>query len=166
MMNQNLAGVAHDGVAAVEHGRGDAVDRHMGRRAGFAERELWNMNIRPALVGSANLDMGRPDYLAHFSVSSAMSFLKSAGEPASTSAPRSAIRAFILGSARAALISLLSLSTISAGVFSGAPMPEVAPGYGTTGLSGGAGCSVMVDGADNEENQTEVRCRREGEDSA
>jgi hypothetical protein len=43
---------------------------------------------------------------------------------------------------------------------------EVAPGYGTTGLSGGAGCSVMVDGADNEENQTEVRCRREGEDSA
>ena len=43
---------------------------------------------------------------------------------------------------------------------------EVVPGFGTTGLSGGAGCSVMVDGADDEENETEVRCRREGEDSA
>ena len=37
--------------------------------------------------------------------------------------PRSASRAFILGSARAALISLLSLSMISAGVFLGAPTP-------------------------------------------
>ena len=44
-------------------------------------------------------------------------------------------------------------------------MREVAPGFGTKGLSGGAGCSVMVDGADDEENETEVRCRREGEDS-
>jgi len=47
-----------------------------------------------------------------------------------------------------------------------AEYPEVVPGFGTTGLSGGAGCSVMVDGADDEENETEVRCRREGEDSA
>ena len=62
--------------------------------------------------------------LAHFSVSSAMSLPKSAGEPASTVPPRSASRALILGSARAALISLLSLSTISAGVFLGAPMPN------------------------------------------
>src|SRR6516164_6314260 len=38
-------------------------------------------------------------------------------------APNSASRAFILGSARAALISLLSLSTISTGVFFGAPTP-------------------------------------------
>jgi hypothetical protein len=43
---------------------------------------------------------------------------------------------------------------------------EVAPGFGTKGLSGGGGCSVMVDGADDEETETEVRCRREGEDSA
>ena len=54
--------------------------------------------------------------LPHFSVSSAMSLPKSAGEPASTVPPRSASRALILGSARPALISLLSLSTISAGV--------------------------------------------------
>src|SRR5450631_1519316 len=61
--------------------------------------------------------------LPHFSVSAAMSFLKSAGERTSVVEPRSAIRAFTLGSARAALISLLSLSTISAGVFLGAPIP-------------------------------------------
>src|SRR6266550_2756087 len=61
--------------------------------------------------------------LAHFSVSSAMSLPKSAGDPVSTVAPRSASRAFIVGSARAALISLLSLSMVSAGVFRGAPTP-------------------------------------------
>ena len=38
--------------------------------------------------------------LAHFSVSSAMSLPKSAGEPASAVPPRSASRALILGSAR------------------------------------------------------------------
>ena len=61
--------------------------------------------------------------LPHFTVSSTMSLPKSAGEPGSAVEPNSASRAFILGSARAALISLLSLSTISAGVFFGAPMP-------------------------------------------
>src|SRR5262245_26964859 len=60
--------------------------------------------------------------LPHFSVSSAMSFAKSAGEPGSAS-PRSARRTFILGSARAALTSLLSCWTISAGVFLGTPTP-------------------------------------------
>src|SRR5262249_1030042 len=61
--------------------------------------------------------------LPHFSVSSAMSLPKSAGESASTSPPSSARRAFILGSARPALISVLSFSTISAGVAFGAPTP-------------------------------------------
>src|SRR6185369_897526 len=61
--------------------------------------------------------------LAHFSVSPAMNFSKSAGEPADTRHPRSARRSFILGSAKAALISWLSLSTISAGVALGAAMP-------------------------------------------
>ena len=61
--------------------------------------------------------------LPHFSVSSAMSLPNSAGEPAKRVPPKSASRALILGSARAALISLLSFSTISAGVFLGAPMP-------------------------------------------
>ena len=63
--------------------------------------------------------------LPHFSVSSAMSFPKATGEPANIVPPTSAIRAFILGSARPALISLLSLLTISAGVFAGAPRPYI-----------------------------------------
>src|SRR5215510_11046367 len=61
--------------------------------------------------------------LLHLSVSSAMSFSKSAGAPASGMPPNSASRAFILGSASAALISLLSVSTISRGVFARAPTP-------------------------------------------
>src|SRR5262245_35481567 len=61
--------------------------------------------------------------LAHFSVSSAISFPNWAGDPGSATPPRSARRAFILGSSRAELTSLLSLSTISADVFLGAPMP-------------------------------------------
>src|SRR5262249_58077875 len=61
---------------------------------------------------------------AHFSVSSAMNLPKSAGEPTSDVLPRSASRALMLGSARPALISLLSLSTTSAGVAFGAPTPN------------------------------------------
>src|SRR5215471_7562513 len=61
--------------------------------------------------------------LPHFSVSSAISLLKSAGESASASPPRLASRALFFGSARAALISLLSLSMISVGVAFGAPTP-------------------------------------------
>jgi hypothetical protein len=48
--------------------------------------------------------------LAHFSVSAAMNFRKSAGELACTKVPSSMSRALNLGSASAALISLLSLS--------------------------------------------------------
>src|SRR5262249_49079485 len=61
--------------------------------------------------------------LAHFSVSAATKLPKSEGEPAITVPPRSASRALILGSARPALISLFSFSTISAGVFFGVPTP-------------------------------------------
>jgi hypothetical protein len=61
--------------------------------------------------------------LAHFWVSSAMNVAKLVGEPGSIVPPRSAIRAFILESARAALISLLSFPMISTGVSLGAPTP-------------------------------------------
>src|SRR5262249_32073789 len=61
--------------------------------------------------------------LLHFSTSLATNLLKSAGEPGSGVPPSSAIRAFVLGSAKAALSSLLSLSTISTGVSLGAPTP-------------------------------------------
>ena len=59
----------------------------------------------------------------HFSVSSAIRFPKSTGDPPSTVSPRSVIRALISRSASTALIALLSLSMISAGEFLGAPMP-------------------------------------------
>src|SRR5262245_61302598 len=62
--------------------------------------------------------------LAHFSVSSAMSLPKSAGEPASTVPPSSVIRAFIVGSASAAFISRLSMSMMSGAVLLGAPTPN------------------------------------------
>src|SRR5712692_8712057 len=61
--------------------------------------------------------------LPHFSVSSAMSLPKWAGDPASTVAPRSVRRALMLGSARPALMCLLSLSIISADVFLGTVTP-------------------------------------------
>src|SRR5262245_33828084 len=54
--------------------------------------------------------------LAHFSVSSPTNLPKSAGEPTSTVPPPSARRLLGSGSERTALISLLSLSMISAGV--------------------------------------------------
>src|SRR5262245_46796606 len=61
--------------------------------------------------------------LAHFSVSAAMNLPTSEAEPGITVPPKSASRALSLGSTRAALISLLSLLTISAGVPAGAPRP-------------------------------------------
>ena len=61
--------------------------------------------------------------LPHFSVSLAMKLPNSAGEPASTRPPNSSNRLVTLTSTRAALISLLSVSMISADVPLGAPMP-------------------------------------------
>src|SRR5262249_10890918 len=71
----------------------------------FAE---WVMEYR----GHSTLMLAARITLAHFSVSSAMSLPKSAGEPESTEAPRSARRALIVGSARARLISLFNFSTM------------------------------------------------------
>jgi hypothetical protein len=61
--------------------------------------------------------------LPHFSVSLAISLPKSADELGRGEAPRSVNRAFTVGSASIALITLLSLSTISADVPFGAPIP-------------------------------------------
>src|SRR5450631_439663 len=61
--------------------------------------------------------------LAHFSVSSAISLLNSAGASFMGAPPKSANRACILGSARPVLISRPILSTASAGVPLGPPMP-------------------------------------------
>src|SRR5262249_16312383 len=87
----------------------------------FAERVL--RNIGSGLSRQFDLMLAPRITFPHLSVSSAMSLAKSAGEPASVVAPRSTNRALIFRSTRAALISLLSTSTISGGVFLGAPMP-------------------------------------------
>src|ERR1700719_3386062 len=60
---------------------------------------------------------------AHFCVSSEMKVPNSADEPVSIMPPSSVSLVFSLGSARPALISLLSLSMTSVGVFFGAPTP-------------------------------------------
>src|SRR6516164_6310911 len=115
---------------------------------GFAVRDLWNVALRPP--GQSALMPVNFTTLPHFSVSSAISFAKSAGEPGRVVAPNSASRAFILGSARPALISLLSLSTISVGVFLGAPTPNQGlasyPGTKspTVGISGNASARVAA----------------------
>ena len=58
---------------------------------------------------------------SHFLVSSNMNFPKSEDVINIGSAPKPIRRALLVGSASTALISLLSLSTTSAGVFLGAP---------------------------------------------
>src|SRR5262245_46964011 len=62
--------------------------------------------------------------LPHFSVSSAMSLPKSGAGHPSALPPDSTVRALILESARAALVSRFSLSMISMGVPLGAPRPN------------------------------------------
>src|SRR5262249_62326094 len=81
------------------------------RPAGFAERTSRTGES----MGYCGLMPAALITLAHFAVSSAMSFPKSAGEPASTIPPMSASRSMILALARPALVSLLRASTIAAG---------------------------------------------------
>src|SRR5215471_13707340 len=79
----------------------------------FAER-----NVMECLVGDAGhsgLMLAARITLLHFSVSLTMNVSKSAEEPANIALPRSERRACTWGSARIALISLLSLSTIAPG---------------------------------------------------
>src|SRR5262249_17831874 len=57
--------------------------------------------------------------LPHFAVSSAINSSKAAGDKVVTVAPNWSKRSFAVGSARTALISLLSFSMISRGVFFG-----------------------------------------------
>src|SRR6266481_4372783 len=117
-------------------------------RSGLVHRQV--MEYRPVERLHSGLILAARITLPHFSVSSAISFSKSAGESASTAPPRSASRALILGSARPALISLFSFSTISAGVAFGAPTPyqKLASYPGTNsakvGMSGSASARIAV----------------------
>src|SRR5215470_17100477 len=89
-------------------------------RSDFAER-----NVMECLVGAADhsgLMLAARITLRHFSVSLTMKVSKSAEEPANIALPRSERRACTWGSARIALISLLSLSMIAPGVLLRRPM--------------------------------------------
>src|SRR5215472_5586481 len=78
-------------------------DRDQTRHTPFAERALRNIRWRTRYSG---LMLAARITLPHFSVSSAMNFPKSAGVIGIGVPARSSSRAFIFGSARAALISL------------------------------------------------------------
>src|SRR5262245_27466065 len=90
----------------------------------LAANRLGHRRLTMRAIALAGLMLAARITLPHFSTSSAMSLPKSVGEPGSGEPPNSAIRVFILGSARPVFISLLSFSMISAGVAFGAPMPN------------------------------------------
>src|SRR5262249_48055653 len=96
------------------------------RRQGAHRRPAGQAQIADRLPGAqSGLMPADLTTFAHFSVSSSMSLPKSAGELAIAMAPKSASLVLILGSTSAALISLLSRSMISTGVFLGAPTPRI-----------------------------------------
>jgi hypothetical protein len=109
---------ARDGVGAcAEEAQAAMITK--GTAWSCAERNLWNV----APPRQSALMLRTRMTLPHFSVSSAMSLPKSAGEPTSVVPPKSASRAFALESASISLVSRLSLSMTSAGVPFGALMP-------------------------------------------
>src|SRR5207237_5801320 len=85
--------------------------------------EFTERGLRTRVVSHCGLMPANLITLPHFSVWSAMSLPNVAGGPGSGTFPRSARRAFSLGSTSPALTALFSTSTISAGVLRGAPIP-------------------------------------------
>src|SRR5262245_13486480 len=104
----------------------------------------------PALLHHSALMPANLITLAHFSVSVAISLLKSSGEPVIGDAPKSASRVRIVASLRQALICLLSLFMFSDGVSFGAQNPNQTPisnpgrNSPTVGTSGNAGDRVVL----------------------
>ena len=129
------ANIQHDGTNIMNIEFAIAADNQRKTSLGYM-RPLGPAGIPCAFVVGTNGNLlwhGPPQLglipaslttLAHFCISSVMNLPKSDGEPTSIMAPRLANRAFILASARPALISLLSLSMISTGAFLGRPMPH------------------------------------------
>src|SRR5262249_14639964 len=87
-------------------------------RTGLTLRNICSSDPHQSGLMPANLIT-----LPHLSVSSDMNFPKLADVIGIGSAPKAKSRALIIGSARVALIPLLSLSTIATGVSLGAPSP-------------------------------------------
>src|SRR5262245_33565424 len=82
----------------------------------------FSLNGRYGMSGHSGLMLAARITLLHFSVSLTMKASKSTEEPANIALPRSERRACTWGSARIALIALLSLSTIDPGVLLRRPM--------------------------------------------
>src|SRR5437764_5058370 len=120
------------------------IAAHCGDKGSHIVHSGHTVNDQPSLMPTVLMT------LLHFSVSSAMSLPKSPGEPGRTGPARSANVALNLGSARPALISVLSLSMISLDVSLGAPTPKIAlcskPGKKslTVGSSGSSSDRVAV----------------------
>src|SRR5688500_7970550 len=93
----------------------------MGHSASLPDNNA--LSLRSQSAGHSALAPENFTTLPNRSVSAAKNFANSAGDVANAEEPSSASRALIFGSARPALISLFSLSTISGGVPRGAPMP-------------------------------------------
>jgi hypothetical protein len=89
------------------------------RSPGCAQRDLWNVEMPPCY----SLMLAASITFAHLSLKSTTNSPNSVGELANTVVPWSAICALIFASASAALISLLSMAMIHAGVVFGAPIP-------------------------------------------
>src|SRR5260221_3469555 len=104
--------------------RRSAVDDLSGHRAGEIRRTELRSFAPAQSPDQSGFAPENFTTLAHFSTSSAKSCPKFAGVIGIGAPPRSARRPFILASASAAAISLLSLSMISSGVFLGAPSPD------------------------------------------
>src|SRR5262249_18116396 len=115
------------------------------------KQAAWKLHDVPSIIldyeiieDQSALMLAARTTLPHFSVSSAMNFSNAAVEVGNTMLPRSANRAFMTGLASAALISLLSVPMISAGVFFGAPTPHqvIASNPGTKSAKVGRSGSV------------------------
>src|SRR5690348_10794527 len=98
----------------------------LGDRAGYLGRDVgqrkWGQERHKCRAHSGFMPVALIT-LPHLSVSSAISLANAVVDRISGSPPRSVSRALIFASARPALISRLSLSTISGGVCRGAARP-------------------------------------------
>src|SRR5262245_45692883 len=107
--------------------------------SGLAEGDLAQSGLAQSGLAQSGLAPENLITFAHFSVSAAISFWKSAGDPPNVMRPRSVSRCLNFGSAKMALTSALSLLTTSAGVSFGPMRPYhwLASYMGTVSLAAG-----------------------------
>src|SRR5215475_932140 len=118
MYGQQKRNIIHTSSTAYEQDHSAAAPPSSVMNSRASSTQSFDHLIAPAIRGTKRYGISAPSppqsalmpvnltTLPHFSVSSAMSLPKSAGESASGALPRSASRILILGSARAALTSV------------------------------------------------------------